>query len=274
MTILGKVLVFFVLILSLAWTALTVNAFVTRTNFKKALDDSNKKLEEAALSARNQQKYATDLADTAAVAIAQKDTEIQRLTQRLSAEATARATAEKQLADKQAGQIDLNGQLTLSQSNVAKTQAQVDQLQKSQTELEKKSNDALIAAEKAKDDKLQAEIERDANRRRADALEQQTIRRGAGGVEAVPVMHESFKATVTNVSGDQVEISLGANAEVQKGAILSISRTQPQAKYVGTIQITQVRPFDAVGRFIPRPGVRNPTGADLPAKNDTVSVIR
>lgn len=273
MTILGKVLVFFVLILSLAWTALTVNAFVTRTNFKKALDDANKKLDEAAASARNQQKYASDIADTAAVALAQKDEEIKRLTQKVSAETTARATAEKQLADKQAGQIDLNGQLALSQSNVAKTQAQVDQLQKSQTELEKRANDSQIAAEKAKDDKLQAEIERDAQGRRANQLEQAKLK-GSGGIDAAPEVPADFKATVTAVTGDQIEINLGANAGLQKGSILSISRTKPEPKYVGQLVITTVRPFDAVGRFVPRAGVRSPSGPDLPAKDDTASVIR
>jgi hypothetical protein len=84
----------------------------------------------------------------------------------------------------------------------------------------------------------------------------------------------NFRATVTTVSGDQVEINQGFNAGLQRGARVSVSRLQPQPKYVGDLEITHVDAFTAVGRFIPRAGVRSPSGDDLPRKGDTVSVIR
>src|SRR6516165_5492529 len=51
MTILGKVLVFVVLVLSIVWNALVVNAYVTRTNWQAEAKRSQAKAKEAADSA-------------------------------------------------------------------------------------------------------------------------------------------------------------------------------------------------------------------------------
>ena len=51
MTILGKMLVFLVLVLTLVWNGLVVNAYVTRTNWRAEAKRSQDKAVEAADSA-------------------------------------------------------------------------------------------------------------------------------------------------------------------------------------------------------------------------------
>ena len=51
MTILGKMLVFVVLVLSIVWNALVVNSYVARTNWQKRAAEYEKKAQDAATSA-------------------------------------------------------------------------------------------------------------------------------------------------------------------------------------------------------------------------------
>ena len=56
--------------------------------------------------------------------------------------------------------------------------------------------------------------------------------------------------------------------------MLQLSRYKPEAKFVGTLTITSVDPFYAVGRFTaPRRPSLKPGPNDLPKAGDTISVI-
>lgn len=279
MTVLGKVLVFVVLVLALIWNALVVNAYVTRANWKTELDRANAKLREYADAANAERTRADRTRETADALIGQLQGEIARLSTSEKTLSDNLDDARKKLETAQKTEEATQTRDIQALANAKRTQDQVDILQRQFDAAEKKANDALIAEQKAKNDALQARIEADSAKRRADDLEGRLLKandpnRGAGGVGAIrPQVDRDFRATVTSVDGDAVVINLGANARLQKGAVLQLSRYKPEPKFVGSITITSVDPFYAVGRFTPPANVVKPGPADMPQAGDTASVI-
>ncbi|MBL8866716.1 MAG: hypothetical protein KF873_01055 [Gemmataceae bacterium] len=285
MNTLGKILVFFILILSVIWNYLVVNAYATRTNYKNELEKVQKLYSEAAKAAGSATKLAEEQRAAADATIAQLQADIRSLDARVKAaendSATYKAQVEAIGKDKEKFVTDAG----LQQTGLKTLQSQVDLLRGQVTTLDKKLNDATIAEQKAENEKLQARIERDAAFRKADDYEKRlldlndqyvTLKNGGiGGVgtQRIPPTDPDFKATVTGAAGDQIEISLGSNAGLQKGAVLDISRPSAK-KYIGKITIERVDPFGATGRFTPLATIGKPTAADYPTKGDTVSIIK
>jgi multidrug efflux pump subunit AcrA (membrane-fusion protein) len=279
MTALGKILVFVVLVLALVWNALVVNAYVTRVNWKTELDKTQAKLVQAADAANSERAKADRTREAADAVIAQLKEEIARLKTSETTLTASRDDYEKKLAAAQKVEAEAQTRDTQEKANAQKTQKQVDVLQKDLDASEKISNDRLIAEQKAKNDALQAKINEESAKRARDELEGKLLKLndpnlGKGGVGSIrPQVDKDFKATVTSVEGTDVVINLGANARLQKGAVLSISRYKPEAKFVGTLTITSVDPFYAVGRFTAPANVAKPGPNDMPKAGDTVSVI-
>lgn len=285
MNTIGKILVFFVLILSVIWNYLVVNAYATRTNYKNELEKVQKLYTEAAKAAGNSAKLAEEQRAASDATIAQLSADIKSLTARVQAAENETATYKVQVEaigkDKEKFIVDAG----LQQTGIKTLESQVDLTRAQISTLDKKLNDSTIAEQKAENEKLQARIERDAAFRKADDYEKRlldlndqyvTLKNGGiGGVGAarVPPTDPDFRATVTGAAGDQIEISLGSNAGLQKGAVLDISRPSAK-KYIGKITIERVDPFGATGRFTPLATIGKPTAADLPAKGDTVSIIK
>jgi predicted nucleic acid-binding Zn-ribbon protein len=284
MNTLGKILVFFVMVLSLIWNYLVVNAYATRTNYKTELEKTQKLYAEAAKSAQNSAKLAEEQRAAADSTISQLSAEITSLRARVQAaendSAGYKAKVEEIGKDKE-------GYVTaaqLQQTGIKTLQSQVDVLRGQVNDLDKKLNDATIAEQKAENEKLQARIERDAANRKSDDYEKRLLDlndkyfdlqnggRGGGG-SRVPPTDPDFRATVTAATGERVEISLGGNAGLQKGAVLDVSRPSAK-KYLGKLTIERVDPFGATGRFTPLAGVGRAAAADLPQKGDVVSVIK
>ncbi|MGL4423464.1 MAG: hypothetical protein ACRCZF_22600 [Gemmataceae bacterium] len=286
MTILGKILLFFVLFISLFWNYLTINAYVTRTNWAEVAkrEKANAKLAEE--NASYQRKLAEQTRDGSNATIAMLQQRIKTLEQSNETLAKDAAEAKKSLNDKLAADQVQEPKDKLLQTNIQKLEMQNDDLQKRLSEEERARNDAVVAAERAKADALKADLDKKAALNRADGLEQNLLkttdelmdakagrtRQGVGAARTAPP--EDFKATVTSVDGDLVEIDLGLNAKLQKGAQLNVFRVKPQGKYLGTIVIIQVDPFGAVGRFTPPVGVLKAAADDLPRKDDIVGVVK
>lgn len=285
MNTIGKILVFFILILSVIWNYLVVNAYATRTNYKNELEKVQKLYTEAAKSAGSATKLAEEQRAAADATIGQLSADIKSLQARVQAaendSATYKAQVEAIGKDKEKFVVDAG----LQQTGIKTLQSQVDLLRKQVTDLDVKLNNSVIAEQKSENDKLQARIERDAAFRKADDYEKKLLdqndqldnlkNRGRGGLglARVPATDPDIRATVTGVADDLVEISLGGGAGLQKGAVLDISRPNAK-KYVGKITIERVDQFSATGRFTPLTTIGKPTAADLPAKGDVVSIIK
>lgn len=285
MNTIGKILVFFVLILSVIWNYLVVNAYATRTNYKNELEKVQKLYGEAAKAAGSSSKLAEEQRAASDATIAQMAADIKSLTERVRAaendSATYKAQVEAIGKDKEKFVVDAGLQIT----GIKTLQSQVDLLRTQVTSLDKKLNDSVIAEQKAENEKLQARIERDSAFRKADDYEKKLLDqndqldnlkngvRGGVGTARIPATDPDIRATVTGAAGDQIEISLGGNAGLQKGAVLDISRPSAK-KYIGKITIERVDPFAATGRFTPLATIGKPTAADLPTKGDVVSIIK
>jgi hypothetical protein len=285
MNTLGKILVFFVLILSLIWNYLVVNAYATRTNYKAALVDAQKLYAEAAKSADSFKKQLEEQKSASDAVVAQHQATIRDLEGRLknSTDALAKVNddLEKLVADKQKQSQNAG----LLQSEITTKQAQIDIQREQYNNLNVKLNDATISEQKATNEALSAKIERDAERRKSENYEKDIInlteqaqnaaRGGTGGVGStrIPPTDPDFRASVKNVEGSIVEISLGSNANLQKGAVLDLSRPNAR-KYIGKLVIERVDPFSATGRFVPLASVSKPSDEDFPKKNDLVSVVK
>ncbi len=288
MTALGKILVFFVLILSVVWNALVVNSYVTRTNYKTELEKEQKLRAEAANSANYERKRADESKAASDAVIAQSEATIRLLNgQILLLNANAAkddAAVAAKLAEKDKENIDNRATL----NNNVKTQLnQIELLREGINRLDKLLNDAVIAEQKAKNDSLQAKINETAAQNRADDLEKKLLsatdslnnsktgQLGGLGTARIPTTDANFQAHVVSVAGDLVEISLGTNAKLQKGAVLQVWRYTPKAKFVGTLTISSVDPHRATGKFTPLASAASkPTADDLPMKDDIVGVLK
>ncbi|CAN5228593.1 hypothetical protein BH11PLA2_BH11PLA2_21420 [soil metagenome] len=279
MTALGKVLVFIVLLLALVWNALVVNAYVTRANWKAELDRTKLSLVTAADASNAERRRSDESRAAADAVIAQMKDEIARLNTSVKTLGDNLSDAQAKLALAQTTEAATQTRDVVEKANTNKTLSQVNLLQTQLDVSEKAKNDALIAKEKAMNDALDSKIKMESAQRRAEELEGTVIKlndplRGKGGVGAVrPQVDKDFKAEVQSVEGDIVVINLGANAKLQKGAVIQISRTKPAPKYVGSLTITSVDPFYASGIFKAPATVAKPTAADMPKIGDKVSVI-
>jgi hypothetical protein len=283
MTILGKMLTILVAVLSLFWIGLSVNAFVTRTNWANEAK-ANADIAKAAIDSGNyQRKLAESTRDLANAQLLAMRQELARMNTQMETFRSESVKSKQDLANKLAVDQNTEPKDALLQTNVAKLEKQVELLQARLSELEKQANDAVIAREVALAEKVKAELAMKAAIGRADDLEIRFLRvqdrlneavNGGRGNPASLAPPEDFKATVTSVAGDLVSINLGANAKLMKGARLDISRTSPAPKFIGYLEITSVDPYGAVGRFIPRAGVARPGPDDMPKRGDTVGVVK
>jgi hypothetical protein len=289
MTILGKIMVFFVLILSLVWNFLVASAYATRTNYKVALEKMIKIQAETANAANNYKKLGDEKGAALEATNAQSQARVREVEGQLAAAndqiAKYVADAQRQAALKDS--IANDQKLTLSNVKLLESQ---NELQRAETKrLDDQLNKYVLLVQKSENDKLQANIERDSALRKADDLENRLLalndqltrdRTGPGGLGAtrIPPTDPDFRATVVAATEDLVEISLGSNAKLQKGALLDVwrdakSTAQGQSKFLGKIQISQVNPQGAVGKFVPPTTVVKPTTDDRPMKGDLVGVI-
>ncbi len=288
MTALGKILVFFVLILSVVWNALVVNSYVTRTNYKTELEKEQKLRGEAANSANYERKRADESKAASDAVIAQSESAIKLLRGEI---ATLSANADQANAAVAAGKLNVQNQnadnLATLNNNVKTQLNQIELLREGINRLDKQLNDSVIAEQKAKNDSLQAKINETAALNRADDLEKKLLsatdslnnskngQLGGLGTARIPTTEPGFQAHVVSVSGDLVEISLGTNAKLQKGAVLQVWRYTPKAKFVGTLTISSLDPHKATGKFTPLASAASkPSADDLPMKDDIVGVLK
>lgn len=276
MTALGKILVFLVLVLSLVFNALVVNAYVARTNWKVAADKSAKSAKDAADSA-NGMKTVLDEAiaaneDAKRVLREERD----RLYNQLviaQAEVNRLDEANKQQL---AAASRLNVQIDVLQANIKRLTKQVDDYDKLLAAKELQINQLTAAANASKVAENKAILERDAEKQRAEGFAQRlqelsdevegyrrqglAPRPGARG----PSLPAQFRGTVQKFDrdGGYVTITPGLDAGVQVGAVMSVYRTRGvEGKYLGKIVIRSTDPKQAVGVFQPA-NPRNQLAAD------------
>ena len=295
MSWLGKILTFLVLIAAVVWAALTVNAYVTRTNWKVRADayqaalktsEDNRITEQSMWRAEKEQlvrqleaerSRTTDLnralTDVAAASKAGDD-DFKKLRDAMTAAGTAATISDASLKS------------TLSELDNVRKRAIV--LEDRSVELVRQRQDAVREQLKAENERNQARTAAQDNADKVQALQSQVNElRLAGGSGRGAVLRsvdkitaplpDNVRGTVTEAAGDFVRLSIGIDAGLEPGSRLDIFR-ENEGKYLGTlvVQGTSLRPKEAVATFKPASGrpVTQLRTDDLPRKGDNVGIVR
>ena len=277
MTVIGKMLTFLILVLSLGWFYLTANAYVARVNWRA--------------EAKRYQEEATKMHDAAekanAVILAGRDAATDDR-KALLAERDRQAATIKILTDSQKDLGALYAAAFTDAQNksadAAKLQANIDQLL-----LEKKNADEKLAknladlneytlrTNRAIADQSKAELETKALRAQNESqreqiarLQQQLedVRQGRTGGTGSQPAPQGFRATVKTFDPNRLftEINQGLDSGVARGMVLGVSRIENGGgTYLGTLTLISLDAKTAVGRFAPAPGqARNPNSYPRP----------
>jgi hypothetical protein len=266
MTVLGKILVFVNLAFSVVTAGLIVVAFTTRTNWKAGYDDAVKKLQvaNAVLTAERatsseEAKRREDEVKAARASAAAKDVEIAQLKTKID-------DTEKQLVMANKLRDDETATRTVSTAELERIRMERQALQDQMATLQGKLNDttkqmvAFRDASVSNDIRYKAEHERNLrlleqvaalNQMVAKVKDQGTVRTDGLAVKTPPP--EDVRGTVTSTDRESglATISIGSDAGLAKNNVLHIYRLEPSPTYLGTLQVLNTRPHEAVGRYNP-----------------------
>jgi chromosome segregation ATPase len=263
MTVLGKILVFINLVFSLLTGGLIVMVFLTRAQW----NDAFKKQQDA---------YKIAVAQAQADVKAVQD-QVQAKQGEVDAAKRDREDVTRQLTDAQAKFAGVRDQLTqLTTQKDAETRnltalteevnRRRDEVKLLQTQLasrDKKVVDLEKSLTAQRDQAVQYKIERDASIERnrtllaqveAQSRQINAVRQPGSPAPAAAAQlrkpAEDVRGQVTEVNGSFVSVSIGSDAGVTKNNVLQVYRLSPP-EYVGTLEILEARPSEAVGRFKP-----------------------
>lgn len=275
MTALGKILVFLVLVLSLAFNALVVNAYVARTNWKAAADKSAKTAADAAASANSMKT----VLDEAIAANEDAKRVLREERDRLYNQVVVLQTEVNRLDDANKQQLAaatrLNGQIDVLQANINRLTKQVDDYDKLLAAKEQQINTLTAEANASKVAENKAKISEERERIRAENAYQiiqdlrEQMARGQG--QTPNSLPPQFRGTVQKYDRESgfVTVTPGLDAGVREGAVMSVSRINgAQGKYLGKIVIRSADPKTAVGIFVPADARRQPGPDDYPRQGD------
>lgn len=292
MTPLGKMLAIFVFLLALVWAWLTVNTFVSRTNWKAEAEkyqqqavatvegaESIKREVEAERSATKAKLLAAERDRDAAIAKTKAlADEVVQLKTGIDAKLTDAAKANP----------------TINQDNIRQKelQAEVVNLTGSLGEAQKQLKVLTVETQAAKLAQEQAQRDAAAERQRAATLEGQLrttddrlkdalarLKLGIGeGVAVRPTAPEGFRGTVKSVSGEFVEITPGGGSGLRSGTRLKVVRYDKvnplNSKFVGFLIVRdEIDPDKAAAQFQPPargPGAKALSADDYPKTGDIV----
>ena len=287
MTAIGKMLVFLVLVLSLIWNALVINAYTARTNWQR---EAKKYQAEAILAAESANKIKSlrdaeaESADDAKRALQQeRDRYFTQVAQLVAVRDTLNhqynvAFSEAQKKAATAAQL---------QAMTEKLSGQIKVIDDELKKVEEKGNQLVIAANLARAAQSRAEIERDrykiaaeSNREFAQKLQDQLTeaRLGSGGIPGfrTPNAPAGFSGSVIAVDVDTktsivyVEFTPGLDTGLQVGTVLRVDRLAPAGVFVGKLTVTLVNSKKGVGVFEPAEKRAALTPDRLPKVGDAV----
>ena len=291
MTAIGKMLVFLVLVLSLAWNFLTVNAYVARTNWRaetKRYQGEAEAMQKAAQAMKQLLDTERDSADDAKRALAQERDRLYAQVKVL--EADRNSLNAQYAAAFSVGQNNTADAVKL-QANVAKLTQQVTDLDAQLTARDVTVTDLTVAKNAAVVEAGQARLDAESATKRATDLEarlvraqgelQESARNGNRGPAApgalTPAVPVAFRGSVVRYEPDGlVLVTPGLDAGLKPGAVLDVQRTSGASGiYLGKITIATANPKNAVGRFEPaNTGGPPATGSRLPKPGDAVVPLR
>jgi hypothetical protein len=263
MTLLGKILVLIVFVLSLLLGAEVVLLHITGTNWKGAFDKKSLSYEGAAALVEVLYQKNDEL--TAQLAQAEKDyqAKLKDLEDKLAAARRDKANADTELATlkkqalENAANLDKDSksgeryqsEIALLTTQNQQTRQQNAELAKAVEDMRQKKVEAEIIAQtlQARMKDLMAKLE-DVSKQLVKARSPATT--GAGGIAQRNPPLADIKGVVQDVKDNLVKLSIGSDAGLVQGNTLDVYRLNP-TKYLGTVRILELRPNESVGSMLP-----------------------
>lgn len=265
MTAVGKILIFFVLLLSVATSALMVFAYQARTNWKVSAQKN------AALAQVAEAAYRSEL-DGRKLDRARGEDTAKALDTQLNTARELVKSQGKQIDDHQKVLAEKDNAFTAQNTTQARLTEELSRLKTEREDFNKKYNqlqEAITVLTNKNGDLEKASAvttnKLSDSERRKDAVtvelqkavaEMASLRAGnatpgSNGKSTVPAP-ANVRGLVTYVgSTGLVQIDVGADSNLQVGNEIFVARMKPAPMFLGTIKLTRVNPKEAVGQFIP-----------------------
>jgi hypothetical protein len=290
MTWLGKILTFVVMIGAALWAYFTVQAFVTRANWKAELDRYKVAFKESEAARVTETARSRAAEDALKRLLVLEQDRSSGLKQQVAVLDAASKKAAKEVGDLQNKYDKADVQATQIAANLQNTMTELDQVRARNIVLADEQVKLVIAREDALREKvraenyakLQASIAEDYAKRNENLNDQVATLKATGGdpSRAVPNSFnkppppspENLRGTVEGVAGDLVHVSVGIDAGVSKNTVLDVVRTDNGGRFVGTLKVFDVHPKYAIAVFTPARNVpmERLRPEELPRKGDEV----
>jgi hypothetical protein len=281
MTAFGKMLVIINFLLVLAWGALAVITFATRTNWRAASERNAKIADDnykGASEIKKQDLANTDDSRSGYAAVAAENDRLkaelkqaQEINKNLTKSYEDKLAADRKndatITAKDATIKTLQDAADLNDKELTKVKADLDAQTRKAKDAEAKMEDAIL---EARSFKQQAERLTTRIQELADKYSD-LVQGGGKSLTGSPPAPENFRGTVRAYKDGFVEITPGLNAGLRPGTVLRIQRLEGGGKFVGYLTIgADVNPDKAVGTWNKPAGLVKPAAADLPKVGDEV----
>jgi hypothetical protein len=293
MTWLGKIFTMLVFLGALVWAYFTVQAYVTRTNWK--VDRDRYKLAYENIRDAREVEYRRNQSneDSLRRLLLAEQNKVSELDKRVAALSKESDDFKKSYADLQELHNKQIANAVKIDATVNRTLKELQTVRSRNTTLEDLLVRLTIDVENAKRDKVRAEnaaklataiAEDNAKKVEEQASLIAQLRQLGGGTgnllraldKPPPPVLPGLRGEVERVLGDQLQLSIGIDAGLAPGTVLDLYRTEGGGRYLGTVKVTSATnlyPKQAIVTFTPARGVplERLRPEELPKKGDLVS---
>jgi hypothetical protein len=267
MTVLGKILVFLILVLALAQGAFHVMLFLTQPNWVKKYDEVKAQYVVAVAEAETYKVERDEARSAIAEKVKDSQAELETTKNQLKVEKEAKALLETQLAAEKDKVMKGDSNVARSSTDIQRRSEETKRLEDTRKADQEKIRALLDDNNKLRDRAVVAEIENRSVKERNSNLVNQledmskelikfkngTGGAGSGTLTAKNPPPENVEGLVTKVdSSGLMTLSVGSDAGILKGHTLEAFRMNPP-KYLGTVRVVQTSPHEAVAQWVSRP---------------------
>ena len=252
MNLVGKILVFFIFVMSFVFMSFSLVVFGTHTNwkdrvlnpqtgFKAQLDKA--KAENQALQAQLDQRVAelTAAQIAALQARAKAETENAALEEELN-----KLTA--QVAQLETARAEATAGFNAAQANLTKLRTEVEQLREDIRVAQQGENEAFVTATTKNQQLLEATSTlANLQARQAELVQQVTELRNKVASSGLPGVAPLAQGKVVDLGNNRIEVSIGSDDGLAVGHRLDVYRG---TKYLGRVEIVGVSPDRAVANIM------------------------
>jgi hypothetical protein len=269
MTIVGKILVFVVLVFSLLICAFTIQSYAARVNYDLALKEAKKQIAAASGNASQFHEEMERVRAEADGRVAAADAEKKSLREESEGYKSRLESAAKAINEANARAAQFETSAKAAQADVGRRQADVEKLRETNADLITQTGKLTKDKNDLRDRAVAAEIQSKALSERLVRMEGQMqqmakdnadlrAKLGSGGARTVlassgnpPPEHVEGLIKTADASG-LLKLTIGSDAGLVKGNTLEVFRLSPSAKYLGKVRVLDVTPHEAVAQPIGR----------------------